>query len=155
MSVLVSPRAVRKSFYPLLEEWALNRTEYMVGMSGKVSEPRRGQASQTKKAAVGSVSSGGSNKTQPPPEALHVANILGDGMYPELGEKMAQVMAICPTRSEEEVCIALHDHDYDTAKAITALLDTDSQSSSQVCRGEMGGWLRRFSLTPHPPRPPG
>lgn len=104
----------------------------MVGMSGKASEPWRGQASQQKKTAAGSVGPVGSNKTQPPAEALHVANILGDKYPADLGEKIAQVTAMLG-RSEEEVCIALHDHDFDTTKAITALLDSDTQTSSQVC----------------------
>ena len=103
----------------------------MVGMSGKASEPRRGQSSQQKKAAAGTGGSG--SKTQPPPEALHVANILGDGIYPpDLGEKMAQVMSMLPACSEEEVCIALHDYDFDTNKAISALLDSDPHTSTQV-----------------------
>ena len=106
----------------------------MVGMSGKASEPRRGQSSQQKKAAAGSLGSGGgSNKTHPPPEALHVANILGDSIYPEdLPHKMAQVMAMLPSCKEEEVCIALHDHDFDPEKAISALLDSDPHSRGQV-----------------------
>lgn len=36
-----------------------------------------------------------------------------------------QVVAVVPGRSEWEVCIALHDHDFDPEKAITALLDSD------------------------------
>lgn len=106
----------------------------MVGMSGKVSEPRRGQASQQKKTAAGSGGPVRSNKAQPPPEALHVANILGDKyMYPsDVKQKIDEVIERLPGRSEEEVCIALHDHDFDTAKAITALLDGDTETSSQV-----------------------
>ena len=102
----------------------------MVGMSGKASEPRRGHATQQKKSSAGHA---GLGKTQPPPEALHVANILGDGVYPaDLPDKMAQVMAMLPSCAEEEVCIALHDHDFDTERAITALLDRDLLSGSQV-----------------------
>ena len=119
--------------FPRVERCALNRAEYMVGMSGKASEPRRGHSTQQKKAAVGPVGPGGSNKTQPPPEALHVANILGDGIYPaDLAERMKQVLNTLPTSTEEEVCIALHDHDFDPTRAITALLDSDAQTSSQV-----------------------
>ena len=103
-------------------------------MSGKASEPRRGQSSQQKKAAAGSVGTGGgSNKTQPPPEALHVANILGDSIYPDdLPHRMAQVMAMLPSCQEEEVCVALHDHDFDPEKAISALLDSDPRTRGQV-----------------------
>lgn len=131
---LVLAYTVRTFYSRVVERCALNRAEYMVGMSGKVSEPRRGQSSQQKKTAVGSVGTGGgTNKTQPPPEALHVANILGDGMYPsDFGDKIAQVMSMLPACSEDEVCIALHDYDFDTNKAISALLDSDTLTSSQV-----------------------
>ena len=127
---LVSVR-VTCVFTAPIGRWALNRVEYMVGMSGKASEPRRGHSSQQKKAAAGQ--GGGSNKVQPPPEALHVATILGDGVYPaDLSEKMAQVMNMLPSCQEEDVCIALHDHDFDTARAISALLDRDLLSGTQV-----------------------
>lgn len=104
----------------------------MVGMSGKVSEPRRGQASQQKKAGVGSGGPVRSNKSQPPAEALHVANILGDKYPADVGKKIAEVLERLPSCSEEEVWIALHDHDFDTGKAITALLDGDTEASTQV-----------------------
>ena len=54
-----------------------------------------------------------------------MARMLGDKYPSDLGEKLAQVRAVVPGRSEEEVCIALHDHDFDPEKAITALLDSD------------------------------
>ena len=112
----------------------------MVGMSGKASEPRRGQATHQKKDSARSVGSSavghgssGPSKTQPSAEALHVAKILGDKYPTDLVEKISMMTAMLPGRSEEEISIALHDHDYDTTKAITALLDSDSQSSTQVC----------------------
>ena len=98
----------------------------MVGMSGKTSEPRRGASSQHKKPSP-------TAKAQPSAEALHVAKILGDKYPSDLSDKIAQVTSVVPSRSEEEVCIALHDHDFDPAKAISALLDSDSQDGSQVC----------------------
>lgn len=98
----------------------------MVGMSGKTSEPRRGASSQHKKPSP-------TAKAQPSAEALHVAKILGDKYPSDLSDKIAQVTSIVLGRSEEEVCIALHDHDFDPAKAISALLDSDSQDGSQVC----------------------
>lgn len=104
----------------------------MVGMSGKVSEPRRGQASQQKKTAAGTGGPVRSNKTQPPAEALHVAHILGDKYPSDVKQKIDEVIERLPSRSEEEVCIALHDNDFDTAKAITALLDGDTETSTQV-----------------------
>lgn len=93
----------------------------MVGMSGKSSEPRRGQSAQAKKQLVPTPPS----KPQPSAEALQMARMLGDKYPSDLGEKLAQVRAVVPGRSEEEVCIALHDHDFDPEKAITALLDSD------------------------------
>ena len=117
----------------------------MVGMSGKSSEPRRGQSTQSKKTAPGS--GGGSNRAQPPPEALHVANILGDGVYPDdLSHKVGQVMTMLPSCQEEEVCIALHDHDFDPEKAISALLDSDPHSRGQVRPLPLPPSLTPFSL---------
>ena len=40
-------------------------------------------------------------------------------------DRIQQVVGVVPNKSEEEVCIALHDHDYDPERAITSLLDTD------------------------------
>ena len=103
----------------------------MVGMSGKGSEPRRGHSTQTKKTAPGSTS----KAAQPPPEALHVANILGDRYPADLSEKVKQVMLMLPSCREEEICTALHDHDFDTDKAVSALLDSDPSTRGQVILG--------------------
>lgn len=116
----------------------------MVGMSGKASEPRRGgQSSQHHKktsgggggGAMGMMSGGSSNKTQVPAEALHVANILGDGqVYPDdLPQMIHQVLGMLPSCSEEEVYIALHDNDFDTNRTISALLEPNINSGGQVC----------------------
>ena len=60
-----------------------------------------------------------------------MAKMLGDKYPPDLTDKIHQVLSVVPSRSEEEVCIALHDHDFDPEKAITALLDSEG-STGQV-----------------------
>jgi len=61
-----------------------------------------------------------------------MARMLGDVDPPDLAEKIQQVKAVVPSRSEEEVSIALHDNDFNIEKAITALLDSD-EDQGQVC----------------------
>ena len=97
----------------------------MVGMSGKSNEPRRGASSLHKKAIPAA-------KMQPSAEALHVAKILGDKYPPNLSDLISQVASVVPSCSEEEIFLALHDHDYEPHKAISALLDSDSQEGIQV-----------------------
>ncbi len=59
-----------------------------------------------------------------------MARILEDGRYPsDLSDKIRAVLTIVPHRTEEEICIALHDADFDPENAITTLLDTDSHSA--------------------------
>lgn len=41
-------------------------------------------------------------------------------------DRIQQVAGVVPNKSEEEICVALHDHDYDPEKAITSLLDADA-----------------------------
>ncbi len=58
-----------------------------------------------------------------------MARVLEDGRdSTDLSEKIKDVLVIVPHRSEEEICIALHDADYDKERAITTLLDTESSS---------------------------
>lgn len=54
-----------------------------------------------------------------------MARILEDPNYKSADKKVKEIMAVIPGRSEEEIYIALHDHDFDTQKALTALLDSD------------------------------
>lgn len=69
--------------------------------------------------------------TQPPIEAMQMARMLEDSRYPaDISDKLKQVQAIVPHRSEEEICIALHDSDFDPEKAISTLLDNETQSSA-------------------------
>ena len=42
----------------------------------------------------------------------------------DLDEKISQVMAVVVGKDEEDVSVALHDHDYCVEKAIEALLDS-------------------------------
>lgn len=42
----------------------------------------------------------------------------------DLDEKISQVMAVVIEKDEEDVSVALHDHDYCVEKAIEALLDS-------------------------------
>lgn len=59
-----------------------------------------------------------------------MARMLEETRYPpDLNKKIEQVLVIVPSKSEEEICIALHDNDYDPEEAISALLDSDIPSS--------------------------
>ncbi len=83
---------------------------------------------------------------QAPVEALQMARILDDSRYPaDLSDKIRSVLAIVPHRSEEEICIALHDTDFDPEKAISVLLDNDNHSSTGVsgcvCVEHLGEWV--------------
>ena len=62
-----------------------------------------------------------------------MARMLGDVDPPDLAEKIQQVKAVVPSRSEEEVSIALHDNDFNIEKAITALLDSDEDQGQVRC----------------------
>lgn len=42
-------------------------------------------------------------------------------------DRILQVSGVVPNKSEEEICVALHDHDYDPERAITSLLDADAK----------------------------
>ena len=59
-----------------------------------------------------------------------MARILEDSRSPlDISDKIRQVQAVVPNRSEEEISIALHDTDFDPEKAISALLDSDTQNT--------------------------
>lgn len=58
---------------------------------------------------------------------MHLARILEGTSYPaDMKDRIQQVAGVVPNKSEEEICVALHDHDYDPEKAITSLLDADA-----------------------------
>ena len=64
-----------------------------------------------------------------------MARILEDtSLYPKnAAEKVQEILTVVPSRSEEEICIALHDHDFDIEKAISALLDSDGAVGQVGC----------------------
>ena len=68
-----------------------------------------------------------------------MARMLDETFPSDLHDKIQQVRAIVPNCSEEEVCIALHDHDYDPEKAISALLDSEAQVGTGEGTGGGGG----------------
>ena len=49
---------------------------------------------------------------------------------------------VVPNKSEEEICVALHDHDYDPERAITHLLDADANQVRALC----GSFVLSFPL---------
>ncbi|XP_064399898.1 protein lingerer-like isoform X2 [Halichondria panicea] len=97
----------------------------VAGMSVKSGEPQGGNTSSANRKIPTQT------KTKAPVEALQMARILDDSRYPaDLSDKIRSVLAIVPHRSEEEICIALHDTDFDPEKAISVLLDNDNHSST-------------------------
>ena len=45
----------------------------------------------------------------------------------DLDEKIQQVLAVVVGKNEEDISVALHDHDYCVEKAIEALLDSATE----------------------------
>eukprot|EP00731_Ephydatia_muelleri_P000848 Em0001g848a len=108
----------------------------MVGMSGKSSEPRGSSGNARRQQ---SSQSGPSSKPKPTAEALHLARILEGTSYPaDMKDRIQQVAGVVPNKSEEEICVALHDHDYDPERAITHLLDADANQGEWTTSGRKG-----------------
>lgn len=61
-------------------------------------------------------------------EQLHIASRIGESQAipSDIKIKIQQVSAIVPDKSEDEICIVLHDNNFDPEATISALLDNDS-----------------------------
>ena len=61
-------------------------------------------------------------------EQLRIASRIGEShnIPSDIKRKIQQVTAIVPNKSEDEICIMLHDNNFDPEAAISALLDNDS-----------------------------
>lgn len=61
-------------------------------------------------------------------EQLHIASRIGESQAipSDIQIKIQQVAAIVPGKSEDEICIMLHDNNFDPEATISALLDNDS-----------------------------
>ena len=81
--------------------------------------------------------------TQPPVEALQMARILDDPSKhlstSDVERRIQEVLSVVPGRSSEDANVALHDNDFDMEKAISALLDSDTGTSTVSGCGLVSG----------------
>ena len=70
-------------------------------------------------------------------EQLHIASRIGEShtIPADIKDKIQQVASIVLDKTEDEICITLHDNNFDPEATISALLDSDNfkVSFGSVC----------------------